>query len=79
MAKYRISIKASAVGELEGIHDSDRFSIIYRIQGLAEDPRPAECEKLSGRDKYRLKQGRYSILYQIQGDEVILSGAISRH
>ena len=78
MAKYRISIKTSAVGELEGIPDSDRFRIIYRIKSLAEEPRPEGCEKLSGYDKYRLRQGRYSILYQIQGDEVILTGAVSR-
>jgi len=78
VAKYRISIKTSAVGELEGIPDSDRFRIIYRIQCLAEDPRPEDCEKLSGYDKYRLRQGGYSILYQIQGDEVILTSAVSR-
>ncbi|MFV1957738.1 MAG: type II toxin-antitoxin system RelE/ParE family toxin [bacterium] len=79
MASYRISIKTSAVGELEGIPDSNRSRIIYLIQGLAEDPRPAGCEKLSGYDKYRLRQGRYSILYRINGDEVILTGAVSRH
>ncbi len=78
MAKYRISIKTSAVGELESIPDSDRFRVIYRIKSLAKEPRPEDCEKLSGRDKYRLRQGRYSILYQIQGEEVILTGAVSR-
>ena len=78
MAKYKVFIKASAVGELEGIPDRDRFSIIYRIQGLAEEPRPEGCEKLSGYDKYRLRQGRYSILYQIQGDEIILTSAVFR-
>ncbi len=78
MVKYKISIKTSAVKDLEGIPDSDRSRIIYRIQGLAEEPRPDDCEKLSGREKYRLRQGRYSILYQILDDEVILTGAISR-
>ena len=39
-----------------------------RIRGLAADPRPPGCEKLSGRDRYRLRQGKYRIVYSI-GDE----------
>ncbi len=78
MAKYKVFIKTSAVEELVGIPDGERPRIIYRIQGLAKEPRPEGCEKLSGHDKFRLRQGRYSILYQIQGDKVILTGAVSR-
>lgn len=72
MASYKILIKPSAVKELEAIPEKDRRRIVYRIQGLAENPRPRGCEKLSDQNKYRLRQGRYRILYQIHDDEVIV-------
>lgn len=72
MASYKILIKPSAVKELEAIPERDRRRIVYRIQGLAEDPRPRGYEKLSDHDKYRLRQGNYRILYQVNDDEVIV-------
>jgi len=72
VASYKILIKPSAVKELETIPEKDRQRIVYRIQGLAENPRPRGCEKLSDQDKYRLRQGKYRILYQIHNDEVIV-------
>ncbi len=72
MASYKILIKPSAAKELETIPEKDRRRIVYRIQGLAENPRPRGCEKLSDQNKYRLRQGKYRILYQIHDDEVIV-------
>ena len=43
-----------------------------RIEALAEDPRPPGCEKLTGQQRYRLRQGRYRILYSIQDDELTI-------
>ncbi len=72
MASYKILIKPSAVKEIESIPSKDRSRIVYRIQGLAENPRPPGCEKLSGQEKYRVRQGKYRILYQIFDDEVVV-------
>ena len=66
------AIKPSAVKEIESIPSKDRSRIVYRIQGLAENPRPPGCEKLSGQEKYRVRQGKYRILYQIFDDEVVV-------
>ena len=72
MAKYRILIKPSAVKEIEAIPlKKERQKIVERISKLAQNPRPHGCEKLSGQDKYRLRQGRYRILYAI-GDQDLL-------
>ncbi len=72
MASYKLLIKPSAVKELENLPDKDRARVVYRIQGLSEDPRPRGCEKLSGDDKYRIRQGEYRILYQINDDQVVV-------
>jgi mRNA interferase RelE/StbE len=52
--------------EIESAPKKDRLRIIKRIQNLSSDPRPPDCEKLSGHDdKYRVRQGTYRIVYTI--------------
>ena len=62
-----------AAKELEAIPRKDRQRIISRIQELQSDPRPSGCEKLSGEEKYRLRQGDYRILYEILDRELIVT------
>ena len=73
MASYRIEIKRSAAKELEAIPAKDRRRIATKIQALAGNPRPAGCEKLSGHDKYRIRQGNYRILYTIEDDVLLVT------
>ena len=69
MGSYKILIKPSAVKEIEAIPQRDRQRIVARIQGLSSNPRPPGCEKLSGQDKFRLRQGAYRIVYSVNDDE----------
>jgi mRNA interferase RelE/StbE len=70
VASYKIVIKKSAAKELEEIAGrKDRQRVVERISSLAENPRPPGAEKLSGvRDKYRIRQGNFRILYEIEDD-----------
>ena len=69
MASYSILIKPSAIKELEDIPTKkDRGRIVTRIRSLTDDPRPRGCEKLSARERFRVRQGRYRIVYEV--DEV---------
>lgn len=70
MAVYSIFFKESVRKDLESIPSSDLIRIIERISRLAENPRPQGCEKLSGQEKYRLRQGIYRIIYSIQDSEL---------
>lgn len=65
MASYKIAIKASAVKELEALPKKDCARVATRIRGLAREPRPPGGEKLSGDDKYRIRQGDYRIIYAV--------------
>jgi mRNA interferase RelE/StbE len=65
VASYKRLIKPSAAKELEALPEKDRRRTATKIQRLARDPRPAGAEKLSGQDRYRLRQGDYRILYSI--------------
>ena len=65
MASYRLLIKESAARELEGLGLADRRRIVDRILSLSDNPRPAGSEKLSGQEKYRVRQGDFRILYEV--------------
>ena len=72
MAAYKIFFKKSVEKDFKVIPKKDLVKILERIEALAEDPRPPGCEKLSGQQKYRLRQGRYRILYSVQDDELTI-------
>ena len=69
MANYRLQIKPSAVKELEAIQLKDRKRLVAKLRRLANEPRPDGCEKLSGHDKYRVRQGDYRVLYSVDDSE----------
>lgn len=65
MASYKLLIKPSAVKELEALPTKDRRKVITKIETLASEPRPHGCEKLSGQERYRVRQGDYRVVYGI--------------
>ena len=70
MASYRIVFKKSVAKDLHQIPKKDIQRILKRVDNLKDDPRPAGVEKLTGDEKYRIRQGSYRILYMIE-DEII--------
>jgi len=47
----------------------DRKRIAAKLQRLASEPRPPGTEKLSGQEKYRLRQGDHRVVYSVDDDE----------
>ena len=70
MAAYKISFKKSVWKDFETIPNKDLKRILERIELLGENPRHPGCKKLTGQERYRLRQGRYRILYSIQDEEL---------
>lgn len=70
MAVYKIFFKRSVEKDFESIPKKDLKRILDRIKMLAEDSRPSGSEKLTGQERYRVRQGRYRIVYSIQDDEL---------
>jgi len=67
VARNSIRIKKTAHKDLEAINTkADRLRVVKRIQSLADDSRPIGSRKLSGRERYPVRQGRYRILYTIE-------------
>ena len=73
MAVYKVFFKESVRQDLGDIPKKDLKRILSRIKSLAADPRPPGCERLTGQDRYRLRQGRYRIVYAIQDEEHVVT------
>ena len=70
MAEYKIFFRESIRKDFKRIPRKDVRRILDRIAALTDDPRPPGCEKLSGQERYRIRQGRYRIIYSIQDEQL---------
>lgn len=73
MEQYKVYIKRSAGKELGRIREKDRKKVIEKIRSLSFEPRPVGVKKLSGEEKYRVRQGDYRILYKIEAEIVTVT------
>ncbi|MEO8167393.1 MAG: type II toxin-antitoxin system RelE/ParE family toxin [bacterium] len=71
---YTLRISKSAQKELDKLSDRDFELVDKRIQELATTPRPHGCVKLKGTktDFYRVRQGRFRIIYEIFDAELVV-------
>jgi mRNA interferase RelE/StbE len=72
MARYDLVFKKSVARDLRDIPKKDVARILKCFDAIADDPRGPGCEKLTGRDRYRVRQGTYRILYEIQDDVLVV-------
>ncbi len=72
MARFDIRFKESVAKDLRYLPNKDVKRIIRRIDSLRNEPRPTGCEKLSIQERYRVRQGAYRIIYEINADELII-------
>ena len=54
------------------IHRALRVKAAETDRSISENPRPPACEKLSGQDKYRLRQGCCRIVYSIEDQDLVV-------
>ena len=73
MGSYRLALRQSAVKELESLPRRDLARVMSRIKVLADTPRPPACEKLSGQERYRVRQGDYRILYEVNDSDQVVT------
>ncbi len=66
MGDYSVRLRASVRKDLRRIPKADVVRITERIAAFAGDPRPAGAEKLSTRERYRVRQGDYRIVYEVE-------------
>jgi len=69
---YRIFILKRAQKELAKVIGKDFDRIKRAIFELANNPRPPGCRKLTGRDGWRIRVGKYRVIYEIDEKEEVV-------
>ncbi len=73
MARYELVFRKSVARDFRPIPKKDVARILRSIERLRDDPRPVGCEKLSGQERYRIRQGRYRILYEVLDTQLVVT------
>ena len=79
MGKYKVLVRKSVSKDLDRITKKDVRRIVKAMRALSDDPRPPQSKKLSGDEKYRLRCGRYRIIYEIQDEQLVICVVRIRH
>jgi mRNA interferase RelE/StbE len=72
MGKYKIIFRKSVAQDMRRIPIEIFKKNLAAMDSLSEEPRPSGVERLSGQEKYRVRQGNYRIIYEITDKEVIV-------
>lgn len=62
-----MAVDPAAEKDLERLHPRERKGVLARLEGLADDPRPANSEELRGDLKgiRRMRIGSYRVAYMV--------------
>jgi mRNA interferase RelE/StbE len=70
MTMYRVLLERAAEKDLSRLSSEVHDRVIAAIQGLATEPRPPGCRKLTGsKSDWRIRAGDFRVVYEI-ADEV---------
>lgn len=62
---YKILIKPTADKFIYKLLPNDALRIFSVLKNLQSEPRPTGCLKLTAEEGYRIRVGRYRILYEV--------------
>lgn len=62
---YELQFDKRAQKELLRIHQPDLKRLVAKMKTLAEQPFPADAVKLTGTSFYRLRQGDWRVIYEV--------------
>lgn len=70
---YRLEISRTAERQLAALPSDDQIRVSRAISHLAEEPRPTGTRKLTGySDLYRIRVGRYRVIYSVEDDRLLV-------
>jgi mRNA interferase RelE/StbE len=72
MGRFEVRILPSVRKDLRLISKEVVRRILKTIEGLATNPRPSGCKRLTSTNLYRLRTGSYRIVYEIHDAEVVV-------
>jgi len=73
MAFYTITWRKSTKKDFRKIPEEDAREILEAVEALAVNPFPNASTKLLGTlDVYRIRAGKYRVIYEVHGNELVI-------
>ena len=72
MERYKLAFRKSVAKDLRSVLKQDARRILRRIEALGENPRACGCEKLSARERYRIRQGICRTVYEVRDAQLLV-------
>jgi mRNA interferase RelE/StbE len=69
---YQIELRRRAQWALDKLPENDFRALVEAIQELAQNPRPRGVEKVKTTGLWRIRQGDYRIIYNIDDKQNII-------
>lgn len=69
---YQVIISNKAEKALQKLPGIAYARMVAALRNLAQDPRPAGCKKLKGREAWRIRIGDYRAIYEVEDDKLIV-------
>jgi mRNA interferase RelE/StbE len=69
---YKIIIEKTVQKTLQKIDRQDKERLLKSIYLLSSNPYPTSSTKLVNRSQYRLRVGRYRVIYEIHNDQLLI-------
>ena len=66
---YDLRIRRQAQSELAQLSSGIYEKVRDAVRMLANQPRPAGCRKLKGREGWRIRAGNYRVIYEIDDQQ----------
>ena len=72
MRSYEVEISRTAEKQLRKLPPQDQLSVARAVVALGQEPFPRGVRKLTGYDDvYRLRVGRYRVLYSVEESRLV--------
>ena len=77
---HKVELERAAERDLRRLSVEDFQRVISHIRGLAENPRPTGCRKISGSERdWRIRIGDYRLIYEIDDKAMAVRVMRLRH
>ena len=70
---YKIELRRKAQRSLDRLPEGDFDAVLDAVKGLANSPRPKGVEKIKTAGLWRIRQGDYRIVYNIDDGQKIVT------
>lgn len=70
---YKVELRLRPQKSLDKLAASERSRLISVLSELEKNPRPAGVEKVRGAELWRIRDGKYRIIYAIDDKEQLVT------